>query len=59
MLKYNGAIDCVKKIINTEGISGLYRGLYANYVKSFVQWGIHFYLIDLFQFIKTKTIIIM
>jgi hypothetical protein len=52
--KYNGAIDCVKKIINTEGISGLYRGLYANYVKSFIQWGIHFYLIDLFNSLKQK-----
>ena len=52
--KYNGPIHCVKKIINTEGIPGLYRGLHANYIKSFVQWSIHFYLIDLFNELKQK-----
>lgn len=52
--KYNGAMHCVKKIINTEGITGLYRGLSANYVKGFVQWGILFYLIDFLNSLKQK-----
>ncbi|KAL0483707.1 mitochondrial substrate carrier family protein [Acrasis kona] len=29
---YNGVVDCFKKIIQTEGVSGLYRGLPANLV---------------------------
>ena len=46
--KYNGPIDCIKKVVKNEGgIRGLYRGLLPNYVKSFFQWSIHFYLIDL------------
>ena len=53
--KYNRAIDCVKKIIKNEGgFISLYRGLFPNYVKSFVQWSIHFYLIDYFTTLKQK-----
>jgi len=45
--KYNGLIDCAKKIVKNEGgIPGLYRGLLPNYVKCFSQWSIHFYIID-------------
>jgi len=28
--KYNGAIDALKSIIRTEGLHGLYRGLWPN-----------------------------
>lgn len=45
--KYNGFIDAIKKIYKTEGgIPAFYRGLHANYVKSFAQWSIYFYIID-------------
>jgi len=44
--KYNGIIDCIKKIYLTEGIKGLYRGLPASYVKIFFTFGIQFYLLD-------------
>jgi len=40
--KYNGIIDCVKKIIANEGIIGLYRGLPASYIKLFPTIGIQF-----------------
>ena len=40
--KYNGIIDCVKKIIADEGIIGLYRGLPASYIKLFPTIGIQF-----------------
>ena len=28
--KYNGALDALQSIVRTEGISGLYRGLWPN-----------------------------
>jgi hypothetical protein len=40
--KYNGIIDCVKKIIADEGLYGLYRGLPASYIKLFPTIGIQF-----------------
>ncbi len=47
--RYNNTIDAIKKIYKYEGgIPAFYRGLTANYVKSFVQWGIHFYALSLF-----------
>lgn len=45
--KYNGFFDAIKKIYKNEGgIVALYRGLHANYVKSFAQWSVYFYIID-------------
>ena len=44
--RYNGIIDCIKKIVKTEGIQGLYRGLLANYVKTFPTFAIQFYTLD-------------
>lgn len=45
--KYNGIIHAIKKIYKTEGgIPAFYRGLHANYIKSFSQWSIYFYIID-------------
>ena len=40
--KYNGIIDCIKKIISNEGFTGLYRGLSATYIKLFPTIGIQF-----------------
>lgn len=44
--KYNGIIDCIRKIVRSEGIPGLYRGLMANYVKTFPTFAIQFYTLD-------------
>ena len=45
--KYNGIIDATKKIYKNEGgLIAFYRGLHANYVKSFAQWSVYFYIID-------------
>ena len=29
-IKYSGAIDALRSILNVEGVSGLYRGLWPN-----------------------------
>ncbi|RZD41556.1 MAG: hypothetical protein CXT73_04765 [Methanobacteriota archaeon] len=42
---YNNYKDLVKKVYASDGARGFYRGLYANYTKSFVQWSIHFYVL--------------
>lgn len=33
--RYNGAIDALQSIVRTEGIGGLYRGLWPNLRESF------------------------
>ena len=43
---YNNATDMIKKIYKSEGIIGFYRGLFPNYCKSFIQWSIHFYMLQ-------------
>ena len=54
--KYNGIFDCVKKIVKTEGIPGLYRGVMANYVKTFPTFAIQFYILDKLSFLlKNRT----
>ena len=54
--KYNGIIDCVNKIVKTEGVPGLYRGLIANYVKTFPTFAIQFYILDKLSFLlKNRT----
>jgi len=40
--KYTGILDCVGKIVKLEGLSGLYRGLVASYIKLFPTIGIQF-----------------
>ena len=37
---YNGIIDCIRKILKNEGPIGLYRGLFASYIKLFPTIGI-------------------
>tara|TARA_B110000008_G_C16955488_1_gene558029 strand:+ start:175 stop:993 length:819 start_codon:yes stop_codon:yes gene_type:complete len=44
--KYNGIVDCVRKVVRSEGIRGLYRGLFANYAKTFPTFAIQFYTLD-------------
>lgn len=44
--KYNGIIDCVKKIYKLESIQGFYRGLIANYVKTGPTLAIQFWTIE-------------
>jgi solute carrier family 25 protein 33/36 len=29
---YNGSFDCLAKILNTEGVKGLYKGMSASYL---------------------------
>ena len=43
---YNGIIDCCNKIIRSEGIVGLYRGLGACYIKIFPANAIQFMVIS-------------
>lgn len=44
--KYNGIVDCVSKIVKTEGINGLYRGLIPCYMKIFPASGIQFFIFE-------------
>lgn len=45
--KYDGILDCIKKIYMLEGIRGLYRGLLMCYIKIFPSLAIQFFIIDL------------
>ena len=40
--KYSGILDCINKIVKSEGPRGLYRGLTATYIKLFPTIGIQF-----------------
>jgi len=44
--EYNGIIDCSKKVLKSEGLIGLYRGLPAAYIKTFPSLAIQMYMID-------------
>ena len=44
--RYNGIIHCARKVIKTEGLIGLYRGLPAAYIKTFPSLAIQLYMID-------------
>ena len=43
---YNGIIDCFKKIVKSEGILGLYKGLGYSYMKSFPSVAVQFWCIE-------------
>lgn len=47
--KYDGIIDCGKKIIKTQGIRGLYKGLLASYICIFPKFALQFWSFELFQ----------
>lgn len=57
--KYNGIIDCCKKIYINEGIRGLYRGLIPCYLKIFPTSAIQFYVMTqltcIYNTIKTNS----
>lgn len=52
---YNGAKDMIKKIYKSEGLFGFYRGLFPNYCKSFIQWSIHFYMLQQIHYLTEKS----
>ena len=52
--RYNGIIDCIKIIFKSEGIKGLYRGLFINYIKTFPTLAIQFYSLDTLKEIFAK-----
>jgi hypothetical protein len=51
--KYNGILDCIRQIKKKEGFRGLYRGMFASYVKLFPTIGIQFLTMEkLNEFLK-------
>ena len=51
--KYNGFLDCIRKIVNTQGIRGLYKGLIPCYVTIFPKFALQFWS---YEFIKENII---
>lgn len=49
IIKYNGIIDCIKKIYNIDGIIGFYKGLGYCYIKIFPSMAIQFCIVDYFK----------
>ena len=52
---YHDARDMIKKIYKSEGLIGFYRGLFPNYCKSFIQWSIHFYMLQKIHYLTEKS----
>lgn len=52
---YKNTSDMIKKIWKSEGIGGFYRGLFPNYCKSFIQWSIHFYMLQKIHYFTEKS----
>lgn len=52
--KYDGIIDCFKKIVKQEGVLGLYRGLLACYIKLFPTMGIQFATLEYLKSLKQE-----
>lgn len=49
VVKYNGIIDCIKKIYLSDGLKGFYRGLGYCYIKIFPTMSIQFFIVDYFS----------
>jgi len=47
--KYDGIYDCTKKIIKSQGMRGLYRGLLPCYIANFPKFAIQFWAFEYFQ----------
>tara|TARA_A100001011_G_C14251921_1_gene818289 strand:+ start:414 stop:1220 length:807 start_codon:yes stop_codon:yes gene_type:complete len=47
--KYNGFIDCTRKIVKNQGIRGLYRGLIPCYVTIFPKFALQFWGFEMCQ----------
>ncbi len=57
--KYDGLFDCVRKVVKHGGISGLYTGLGATYIKLFPTVAIQFWCLDTlkeYSILNTSTI---
>ena len=51
--KYTGILDCIRQIKKREGFRGLYRGMFASYIKLFPTIGIQFLAMEkLNEFLK-------
>lgn len=50
--RYNGILDCIRKIITAEGLGGLYKGLVPCYMKIFPAAGIQFLVMETLQHYK-------
>jgi hypothetical protein len=46
IVKYNGIVDCIKKIYILDGIKGFYKGLGYCYMKIFPTMAIQFFIVD-------------
>ena len=44
---YGGICDCISKVVRDKGIGGLYRGLFATYIKLFPTTAIQFLFLEL------------
>ena len=44
--EYKGIIDCARKIIRSDGLLGLYRGLWVGYIKCFPTLAVQFWTYD-------------
>jgi len=47
--KYDGFLDCIRKIVKSQGIRGLYRGLTACYITIFPKFALQFWGFDFCQ----------
>ncbi|KAI0030766.1 mitochondrial carrier [Vararia minispora EC-137] len=47
MVKYNGALDAMRQILRTEGVAGMYRGLWPNLLKVAPSIATSFYTYEL------------
>ena len=47
--KYDGIIDCGKKIVRNQGFRGLYKGLLASYISIFPKFALQFWSFEIAQ----------
>lgn len=51
---YSGPVDCVKKIVSQEGMSGLYRGQAVTLLREFHGYGIWFAAFEALMSLETR-----
>jgi len=47
--KYTGILDCIRKVVKTNGVRGLYRGLGACYISIFPKGALQFWSFEISQ----------
>jgi len=47
--KYDGIIDCGRKIVRNQGFRGLYKGLLASYISIFPKFALQFWSFEIAQ----------